>query len=513
MILLLVLAARAASPPEPAAAPRERGLLVCPDPESCAGDAGWLERAGGGGPGGFEALDFERVFAVGAVPDGLAGREAFEQSLHQARDAWEKGRHAAVMEATQAGIEALSAWRGPVKTQQLFDLYYLRGAAAVELGRDRSQAFSFRQAAAIANGQDFARPAGSRAVDQAWLDESRKAVVTGRGELVLGGGPSGTAWKVNGRSVPAGTVVLLPGLHRVSATAPGQVRSWTVDVPVLPGRTSRVEPDFASYEEQAAVHAALARAIDELQAPEALQDLLVAWCEANGVQELRLMRLVEATEPLAVRPILIGPAPPDRPAAAAGEALNLGDGLPTTFEAEVLARHLAQDEQSVRRTVRLRMAWFDPQTRRLRAEPAVSSALRPSPERLRLGIRTQFSRALGRSHLGLGLGLGVPMRGPLGADVRLGFVRADRPYNLYEDWTDHQLLDLVVGARLTRPGAVGPFLGLGAQVLAPVAVGGRLSAGMDLRVVEHWQAELELAGTLYDKGGQVSGGLGLLRRF
>ncbi len=494
------------------ASPVQRGLLVCPDLRSCEQDAEWLAPIGGGGPGGFELLDFERVIAVGAVPDGLADRDAYEAALAQARTAMERGRWGAVLEASQAGLAALSRWRGPVKTQELFDLYYMRGAAAVELGRDRSQAYSFRQAVAVANGQDLPRPASSSAVQQAWLDEQRKAMVAGKGELVLGGGPPGTGWKVNGRTVPAGTVSLLPGNHRVSATAPGQVRSWTVDVPILPERSSRVEPDFASYEEQAAVYAALVQAVDTLQAPDPLKDLLVAWCQAHGVEELRLMRLFEVVEPLAVSPVLLGPEPKDRPAAAAGEAVDMGDGVPTTFEGEVLQRHRAKDEGHVQRTTRLRMVFFDPATRRFSADPSVSTALQESPERLRLLARAGGMRAMGRSHLGLDLGLLVPV-GPLRIDGRLGWVRADRPYNLYEDWVDHQLAHLYLGARWSPEWAVAPFLGAGVEVLAPAAVGGRLGTGVDLRFARDWQAEVELAGGLLDKGLQLGGGLALGRSF
>lgn len=505
MILALVSALALASPVQ-------RGLLVCVDAASCEQDARWLSSVGGGGPGGFEELDFERVIAVGAVPDGLADRDVYEAALVEARAAMEKGRWGAVLEATQAGLSAVSRWRGPVKTQELFELYYMRGAAAVELGRDRSQAYSFRQAVAIANGQDLAYPASSNKVQQAWLDEQRKALLAGKGELVLGGGPPGTGWKVNGRSVPAGTVALLPGNHRVSATAPGQVRSWTVEVPVLPDRSSRVEPDFASYEEQAAVYAALVKAVDTLQAAEPLADLLVAWCEAHGAEELRLMRLYEVVEPLPVSPVLLGPEPTDRPAAAAGEAVDMGDGVPTTFEGEVLQRHRAQDEGHVQRATRLRMVFFDPATRRFSADPSVSTALQESPERLRILARAGGMRAMGRSHLGLDLGLLVPV-GPVRIDGRLGWVRADRPYNLYEDWVDHQLAHLYLGARWSPDWAVAPFVGAGAEVLAPAAFGGRLGAGVDLRFARDWQTELELTAGLLDKGLQVGGGLALGRSF
>lgn len=495
-----------------AAPPVQRGLLICPDPTTCATDGAWVETLGDGGRGGFAVLDFEEVITVGAVPDGLPQREAYEEALADARQAIEKGRWLAAQDATSAGIAAVAGWRGPVKTQELFELHFLRGVAATEQGRDASGVYSFRQAAAIADDSDLPHPAVSSAVRQAWLDEQRKLAIAGKGSLELSGGPEGTHWTVNGRSVPAGSVELWPGNHRVTATAPGHVRSWKADVPVLPERTSAIEPDFATYDEAAAVFGALQDAAATLDAPEPVEDLLIAWCIEHEVDELRLMRVEEVVQPILLPPVALSAPPLDRPAAAAGERVNMGDGVPTTFEGEVLERYEAPSEAHVTRLNRLRVVFFDPATRRFSADAMVSTALQAPPERLRLGVRTGGLSMMERSHLGIDLNLVVPI-GPIELDSRLGLVRADAPYNLYTDWVDRQLYHLYLGARWAPAWTVAPFVGAGVDVFAPAAVGGRAGVGAQARFGRDWLAELELAGGVMDRGPQFGGTLGLLRSF
>lgn len=509
-LLSLTLAARAE-------APVQQGLLICPDPQTCEEDAAWLRTLGGGGRGGFAVLDFEQVVAAGAVPDDLPARDDYQAALARAREALERGRWGAVLDASNEGIAALGRWRGPVKTQELFDLFFLRGVAAVELGRDQSWSWSFQQAAAVADGQALPTPNASTAARQAWLDEQRKLTVGGRGTLELSGGPPGTHFSVNGRTVQVGpsgtaTVNLWPGNHRVTATAPGQIRSWTVEVPVLAERTSAVQPDFTTYDEAATVLAALQQAVLTLQAPEPVADLLVAWCVRNQVQELRLMKVEEVVEQPPPLALTIADPPDDRPLAAAGEAVDMGDGVPTTYEGEVLQRHRVRSEAHAERVQRLRVVFFDPGTRRFSADAAVATALRPAPERLRLGLRASGLSMMQRSHVGLDLGLQVPL-GPLSVDTRLGLVRADTAYNLYEGWIDQQLYHLYAGLRWAPSWTVAPFAGAGLDLYAPAAVGGRLSGGLQARMAQDWVAELEGGAGLMDKGLAWGGGLGLARRF
>lgn len=190
----------------------------------------------------------------------------------------------------------------------------------------------------------------------------------------------------------------------------------------------------------------------------------------------------------------------------------MGDGVPTTYEDEVLQRHVAQGEQHVIRHDRLRVVFFDPGTRRFSADPAVATALQVSPERLRLGISGAAVTMMDRFHLGADLSLVVPT-GPIELEGRLGMVRAETPYNLYEDWVDRSLAHVYLGARWAPDWSLAPFAGLGLDIYAPAAIGGRAGAGLQARVDQDWlfQAEADLG--LMDRGLSVAGGLGLARGF
>lgn len=493
----------------------QRGLLVCPDTRTCEEDAEWLRSIADGGPGGFDVLDFEDSFAPGSNPDGLAEGEAWRDALAQVRDAALAEKWGPARESADRAVEALAAWKGPASTQELFDLWYLRGAAALETGRDEAWAYSFRQAAAIANGQPLAlsAPEITAKAKRAWKDEQRKLFVGGKGTLVLSGGPAGTRWTVDGRPADEGEVYLLPGNHRVSAIAPGQVRSWTAEVPVLAGRSSAVSPDFALTDDAAWLYWSLDDAITSLEAPDPVLDLLVAWAEEHEVDELRLMRVEEVDETPDLPKVELSDPPADRPAAAAGERFDAGDGVPTTYEDEVVHRYLAPAEEHVVRVKRVRMAWFDPKTRRLSTDPRAATPLAARPERLRLGLRTGAVGMMQRLHGSLDLQLAVPV-GPVEVDARLGLVRADQAYNLYADWVDQQLYHLYLGARWAPDWWLAPYAAVGAEVYAPAALGGRAGGGLQARFDGgHWLFEVEGSAALLDEGLGWGAGLGLSRGF
>ncbi len=498
----------------------QQGLLVCPDSATCEEDRTWLQSIGGGGPGGFSVLDFEEEFAPDALPDGLSGREQFMAALDDTRTAVGKGRWPAAMAASDRAIAALAEWNGLVKRDALFELWYLRGVAGYEKGGDSSYAYSFRQALAVADGATLATPAVRSEVEQAFLDEQRKLVVDGKGELVLSGGPEGVRWWVDGGSIEASTgadgasitVPLWPGNHRVTATAPGYVRSWTAEVPVVAERISAVQPTFVATDEATRVFRALDQAVETLEVSDDVADLLVAWCEEHDVDELRLLRVREVREKPRPVPVALSEAPATRPEAAAGEKVDMGDGVPTTFEGEVLQRHAAAGEAHVQRIHRLRVVFFDPATRHFSPDPMVSTALQQPPEKLRLGVRTTGVSMMDRLHLGVDLQLSVPV-GPIDAEARLGFVRADSPYNLYTDWVDHTLPHLWLGARIAPDWSVAPFAAAGLELFAPAAVGGRAEAGIAFRFDQDWRADVDFGVGLLDRGLQLGGGLGLTRGF
>lgn len=488
------------------------GLLLCDDPEQCEADAAFVSSVGGGGVGGFQTIDFGGAFDVGGVPDGLSHGRDFRAGLETLKTAVE-AKH--WVEAVNAGVgasEALRQWRGTVSTVDLFTFYYLTGVAQVELGKDDGYAYSFREAAAIADGVIPPLPSADAKASRVWLDESRKLVVTGRGTLSVTGAPVGSTIAVDGKTVTSGELSLLVGNHRVTAIAPGQLRTWKADVPVLPGRVSAVVPVFSEADDLGWTHARLSETFATLDAPDAIKDLLVEWCTIQRVSEVRLMRVdADRTAPAPTN-IVVSAPPMDRPSAAAGEKMNLGDAIPTTYEDAVADRQGAAAEEHISERNRLRVIFFNPRTRRFSVDANAATALRPSPERLRVGIRAQYLGAMSRHHVGGDIALVVPV-GPIEVEGRLGVVHADEPYNLYPNWVDQQIYHVSAGARWAPAWPIAPYARAAADLYIPVAVGGNISGGVHARFAGKWLAEVELTAGYLDTGALWGGSFGLARSF
>ncbi len=488
------------------------GLLLCDDPEQCEMDSAFVESVGGGGIGGFQTIDFGGAFDVGGVPDGLSHGRDFRTQLEALETAVESKRWAEAVSAGTRATEALRRWRGTVSTVDLFNVYFLTGVAQVELGRDQGWAYSFREAAAIADGVVPPLPSENQKASRVWLDELRKLAVSGRGTLSVTGAPLGSTLAVDGKEVGNGEVSLLVGNHRVTAVAPGQLRTWKADVPVLPGRISAVIPVFSEVDDLGWTHARLAETFATLDAPDAIKDLLVEWCTVQGVAEARLMR-VEADRAQSPAPAIAVTAPPaDRPPAAAGEKVNFGDAIPTTYEDAVADRLGAVGEEHISERNRLRVIFFNPRTRRFSVDANSATALRGSPERLRVGLRAQYLGMMSRRHVGGDIALVVPV-GPIEAEGRLGLVRADEPYNLYPNWVDQQIYHVALGARWAPAWPIAPYAAAAAEVYIPIAVGGHLTGGVQAQFAGKWVAEAELLVGYLDTGTQWGGGFGLARSF
>jgi hypothetical protein len=268
-----------------------------------------------------------------------------------------------------------------------------------------------------------------------------------------------------------------------------------VDVPVLAARTSEVAAAFEAGDDEVWVETHLLAAVDTLAAPEGVRDLLAAWCKDYGVAEARLMR-VARVRVLPPTPFgsLSAPAP-DRPEAAAGQAVDMGDGIPTTYERQILSMSEAPAEEHVREHPRLRLVYFDPLTRRFSAEPRASVPLRPAPERIRLGARAGWAGMMERQHATLDLRFDLPI-GPVRGEVLLGTVRADEAYNLAPEWVDPQLCHVAVGASWSPDGRLAPRAMGAIEVYAPAAVGLRVEGGAVLRLPDRWGLELYVASGL-----------------
>ena len=284
------------------------------------------------------------LFRSGGFAAGVDMRAALADALLRARAAAAKGRWAAVDTAVDDAHTALAAVHGDINTQTLFDLWYLDGAAAVARHEDQEQEYALRQAAAIGEGQGLTVPAHTDALDRAWADERRKLVVGGTGTLALEG-PSDARWSVDGVALGPGVgeLKLLPGTHRVVASRAGTVRSWQAEAPVLAGRTVTVTATFAESDTAAWLQSRLDDAFDTLQGPPELTALLSEWGQRHGVSAMRLLR-VEDLAPTRGESTHIGAADPMRPAAADGERVDHGDGIPSTYGEEALAAEEARRE-------------------------------------------------------------------------------------------------------------------------------------------------------------------------
>ena len=305
-----------------------------------------------------------------------------------------------------------------------------------------------------------------------------------------------------------GELKLLPGTHRVVASRAGTVRSWQAEAPVLAGRTVTVTATFAESDTAAWLQSRLDDAFDTLQGPPELTALLSEWGQRHGVSAMRLLR-VEDLAPTRGEPTHIGAADPMRPAAADGERVDHGDGIPSTYGEEVLAAEEARREAPPGAPERrLRVMWFDPTLQRFSPDGPAPVREDLAERRFRVGLELGYQGMVGHHHAA-GDVVGAWRIGPIDLEGRLGLVRADSPYNLYEEWVDPQLYHVSLGARWAPKGTIAPYAFLGPEIYIPAAVGVRAEVGGELRIERRWLLTLGVHGGLLDQGLSWGAGLGL----
>ncbi|MDP2306547.1 MAG: hypothetical protein Q8P18_11040 [Pseudomonadota bacterium] len=505
------------------------GVLVCPVDDSCEEAAAWVTRAQGLGDMPIVRLDLLLERDNGGWTGGSDTRAALVTAVTTAEAAAAKNRWSAVRAAILDAKASLASVRGDVNTQTLFTLWFLDGAAAVVLGDDRGHEYSFRQAAAIAQGQEVKIPPYGEATPsgvpilRAWADERRKLLVGGEGTLALSG-PPGTRWSIDGVSAgvtasgdEATRVSLLPGNHRIVATRDGSVRSWQGEVPVLAGRTLGVTAVFSPTETAAWLHARIDEAFDSLQGPPELTSLLSDWAQRHDLAALRLLRVDTSVVAAAPSPT-VGPADPLRPAAADGERVDHGDGIPSTYAEEVVVLDEDARDHASSTEERLRVMWFDPTLGRFSLDGGPVLA-RPDtqPTRFRVGLHLGYAGMMAHHHATVDLGgawrIGRIAGGPLDLEGRLGLARADAPYNLYAGWVDQQLYHASLGVRWAPSWDVAPFVAAGPELYVPVAFGARVSTGAQIRIERRWLAVVEVHGGWLDQGPGWGAGLSVGRMY
>lgn len=424
-------------------------LLVCLEPGICAADAA-IER-GLRGPLARPrhtldtVLDLESPAWAGAPRP----RDRFDADLAAAREAAQAGRWRQAEVALAEATAVLAQVDGAVPSRDLFDLAWLAGAAGVHRG-DPAAEIALRQAAAIAALEGTPPlPVDDPLVATAYRDAQRKLKAGGLGTLALGLPPPGTTYAVNGLVVGEGarTVDLYPGTHRVTAHHPDRFRPWTADVPILGDRTSTVVAADDPWDRAGWTHAQLLTAFDAVQAPEPVLLLLRDWCDQAGWDALELVRVDEVGSAAEEPPVSLSAPDPRRPQAAQGAPLETADGVPATYEEEVLARHETSSERRAAPEVRLQVLWFDPLTLRLSTEPPhrVTPDL-DAGDRFRLGAALGYTRVLGHHHATVDLALAW-RRESLEVAGWLGLARADAEYAFTPTWTDRRLYHVALGGR------------------------------------------------------------------
>ncbi|MFZ5478581.1 MAG: hypothetical protein ACOZNI_17555 [Myxococcota bacterium] len=472
-------------------------LLVCPWDDTCDADAAFVAKTADAGDPAPVTLSLALEQDDGGWVDGVDLRRVYGEALMRAEDAAAKRRWGAVLDETATALEALKKLRGTVSTQSLYTLHFLRGAASRARGDDQAYAYSFRQAAAISQGQEVKLPPHDEDTLRAYQDEARKLVVGGTGTLNLGDPGPGVRYVVNGRELPEGPqqISLLPGNHRVGATSAKALRTWQVEVPVLAGRTIDVTAAFSPADAKAWVQARLEESFDRMAAPPEVTGMLRQVALRHGVDQLEIVR-VEWTRPGAVAgEVHVGSADPLRPAAAAGEKADFGDGIPSTYEEEVAA--VAEAPRRTEGEPRLRVVWFDPATQRFSATPKTTPR-GDDPTRFRVGVALGYVGMLDHPH-GAGDVAAAYRVGPVDVEGRLGVAVAETPYN-YRSGPSPVVWHVTAAARWAPDWRVAPYASLGPEVWIPMSVGGRLAVGGQMRVDGVWLVQIEVAGSASDVG-------------
>lgn len=451
-------------------------LLLCLEGDGCDAERRWLATVQ---PGLIVVIDAQSATDAFVATNG---DEVFAAEVEAAEYAIQDQKWKAALDHLDRADAALAAWPGTVENRLLVRMYVLRGVALRHRGDAGAEA-ALRQGAAMAwNGEPD--PRGIDAADQFALDDERRKLITsGTGTLEV---PGASRWWLDGVAVERRALELPAGAHRLTAVEAGKLRTFTAIVPVLPGRTVTVSPQWGPTDESDWLLAELERGVLTLAAdPEALA-LLAAWCERTGVQTIGIAEVIGARVGPVAPQVLLSPADPSRPAAAAGEVLSAEDAIPATFEAGVAARaDQAAEVAPPHDEWRARVAYFDATTRRLSTEPApIRVAATDDQRRFRLGARVGWFRLANADELGdhdhatVDLTAGWSLSDGFGLRGEAGLAVADTEYRFYDDWQDNKLIHAAAALTWTTGANLAPMLGVGAELEAPFWAGAFAEAGV-----------------------------------
>ncbi|MFN7145132.1 MAG: hypothetical protein ACK4YP_15250 [Myxococcota bacterium] len=265
-------------------------LVVCRDDNPCAQMAYAVELLPEARGRAILPLDQLLERDGGEWEDGEKLGARFDGAMDRARAAWAAGRFDDAARALEDADAALDRWSGTADPQRLFDLAYLKGAVALQRKEDPEA--DFRQAAAVAWNRTVALPVEDPA-GAAYYAVLDRLVGEGTGTLRFDAPPDGATWHLDGVALGEGPaeVTVFPGVHRVTATHAGKIRTWKRDVQVHAGRVRPVSAAFSPADDASWVRARVREAFDTRSLPKEVRELLTAWCERKNVAVVRFVTL------------------------------------------------------------------------------------------------------------------------------------------------------------------------------------------------------------------------------
>lgn len=363
LLLLLVPTLGAGLP----TAGKRTTLVLCPDVSTCAEEMMWVS--------GLRDVAGDSVLLADAVLELENGNwsggemlgDRFREDLGKAREDLEKKRLVSADSLLEDARQALDRWTGTATNQELFELYYLRGALRVMRGDPAGE--SMREAAALLWNRTAEFPIADEKVQAVFYEAQRDLVAQGVGILHLESMLPGAILTLDG--VPLGTCPLevraFPGRHRLTATQEGTRLQWRREVYVRPGDVTTAEARFDRSDDASWVYDQLLLAITFRTMDPAVANLLAEWSRRENVRTLRLARaeLVRAPKTATMKRPETAPAPEVQE-----DAFAPGDGEVPVFQLDEEPEPAAPaaprtvEVQTAAARYRLHQVVYDPQLRR-----------------------------------------------------------------------------------------------------------------------------------------------------
>ena len=421
---------------------------------------------------GAPLLDFDAVAAAG--PGGQEARAAYTAAM---------GRLTRLQSpaAAAAALDALRAAPLTVPAETLLELQLRVGDGLLGTGDRAGADRALGAAASASNGQVWNLPPIADATLSRYLDLATVALAPAT-LRVTAAEPDARVF-VDGR--PAGPapadVAVRPGWHRVTVERPGRYGAWVAEVAAPEGRTLALEasvPDNSGADLEAAVEGA----IRGVPAPVSVSAGLADWGVSQGLHWVRFVLLTRTRGP--------------------------GDPVPE----EVVPDVTGEGEGSWN----VAAVWLDVGAARFVGHGPGPASLREASGRgrFRFGVDVGYTRLQPlddrlnpHDHVGVELAALVRLNGWLAVDARVGLLRSAQLYYLREDVIEHDVYSVAAGVRLGaftgRSG--GPYAGIGALVVVPMAVGVQAVVGWELAPSSRWRLGLEGQGGVIDDGALFGG--------